>query len=231
MDDYRIEDSSGTAEGSELDRLFEQWMEGGPAAGVTETVEPPVPMPNGIDVQRGDRAIRITRRWFLPVHIFLLVFAIIWNTIVFGFFGVAMFGGGGIFGLFMLPFFAAGIFVAYSAITGFVNSTTIECANGTLSVAHAPLPWPGATSIPSGEITQLYSVERVHHHSSSGSHGRRRTSTSYSYEVRVIYGGENRETKLVSGLNEVNQALFIEYTIEHHLGIVDRAVRGEIRRD
>lgn len=239
MDDYRIDESAGTEEGSELDRLFEKWMAGGSsaassmdsAAGSTETVEPPVPMPNGIDLQRGAGTIRITRRWFSPVHIFLLVFAIIWNTIVFGFFGVAMIGGGGIFGLFMLPFFAAGAFVAYSAITGFVNSTTIDLSNGALSVVHKPLPWPGATTIPSGEITQLYSVERVHHHSSSSSGGRRSTSTSYTYEVRVIHGSENRETKLVSGLGEANQALFIEYTIEHHLGIVDRAVRGEIRRN
>lgn len=232
MDDYRIDESGATASESELDALFTRWMSSDRGARTIETVEAPVPMPANMDIQRGAGTIRITHKWFSPIHIFTLVFAIIWNTIVFGFLGVALIGGGGFFALFSLPFFAAGIFIAYFSITGLVNSTIIDLADGKLSVQHKPLPWPGTPAIPAGEISQLYSVERVHHHSSRSSSGVRRSgSTSFTYEVRIIQGSENREVKLVGGLTEAGQALFIEHTIEHHLGIADRAVRGEIRRD
>lgn len=232
MDDYTIEENDSGIGESEIDLLFDKWMRGERSAGDIRPVEPPIPMPANMNIQRGHGRVVITRRWFTPVHIFTLIFAVIWNMIVFGFFWAAMIGDGGSFLLFFsLPFFAAGISIAYFSLAGLLNTTTIELAGGALSVRHQPLPWPGTPSIPAAEISQLYSIERVHHHSSSSSSGSRRTSTSYSYEVRIIHGSQRREEKLVGGLTDANQALFIEHTIEHHLGIVDRRVRGEIRRD
>jgi hypothetical protein len=233
MDDYTIDESGDESAGNDLDALFTRWMnKGGASAATMGPVDPPVPMPEKMEVHRGDGSIRIVRRWFQPMHIFTTAFAVIWNIFVFGFFSVAILGGGGFFALFSLPFFGVGIFIAYFSLAGLLNRTVIDLSAETLSVVHTPIPWPGTPSIAAADIEQLYSVERVHHHSSSSSSGvRRRTSTSYTYEVRVIYGSPAQERKLVGGLSEPSQALFIEHTIEHQLGIVDRAVRGELRRN
>jgi hypothetical protein len=195
------------------------------------TMEPPIPMPNGFNVIREGGGITITRKWFSPTHIFLLVFAVVWNAILLVFFGGfaasgISFGGTGLFfGLFMIPFVAAGAGVGYSAIAGFVNTTTLSVRDGVLAVKHAPLPWWGQVTLNAHELTQLYTREL--RSTSSSSSGRSRTT--YTYAVMAIHGPDNRETRILSGLTEPGQAQFAEWTVERFLGITDRPVRGEFR--
>ena len=240
-DDYQIE--STAAGENELDKLFAQWMNAGTTAatpdGATVETETPVPMPSNIDVFRSTDSITISRRWFSNAYVFTLFFGIVWNAILIPFFGAflsfgSMGGFGAIFILFLLPFVAVGVGMIYYSIAGFLNRTTITVKDGTLSVTHAPVPWPGSTSIPAAEISQLFTQEVRHTHTSSSRTSnsmRRSRRTSYTYTVKVIAGSEGREHKLVSSLTDANQGLFIEYTIERFLGIADRHVRGEIRKD
>jgi hypothetical protein len=86
-------------------------------------------------------------------------------------------------------------------------------------VRHAPLPWLGSGTITG--IRQLFSKERVHR----SRHGYR----SYSYQLHaLLVGGKQR--KVVSGLDEAPQVLWLEQAIEEHMGITDRPVGGEIPR-
>lgn len=258
-EDYTIRETPERT--NEMDALFEQWFRAGtapdgteaPGSANTATAEDtgttgsratddrsarsdtPVPMPEGFDVRRSADSIAIDRRWKGIQYVFTLVFAVIWNAILIpfaaGFSGAAgsMGAMGGVFILFLLPFFAVGIGMIYLSTAGFLNTTTITVSDGTLRVTHSPVPWPGAISLPAGEIVQLYTREVRHSH--TGSSGSRRRRTSYSYRVMVIYGAQNREKRLISGLTDPGQAFFIEYTIEQFLGIADRRVRGELRKD
>lgn len=233
-DDYTI-DAGSDVRLHELDALFAQWT--GAEAGTAATLaRPPVPMPESATVTRDGETLTITQRWLQPVTIFVVVFAVVWNAIVLAFTAVFTRAGGAI-ALFMVPFWLAGAFVVYSALTGLFNSTRIIVRPGLLAVEHSPLPWPGAVSIDAGSIDQLYTREVRNIHTSSSSSrvgragGRRSTHISYTYDVVVMYGDPLRETRLVKGLVDAHQALFIEYTVERFLGIPDRPIRGELRRD
>ena len=55
-----------------------------------------------------------------------------------------------------------------------------------------------------------------------------RNGASYSYALSAILAGGKR-VKLVSGLDQPEDALFLEQKIEGYLGITDRPVAGEMR--
>lgn len=232
QEDFTLEERAENS--SDLDALFESWMQN--EVSEEKSSSTPVPMPEGIDLRRGADSIAIDRRWKSSQFYFTLVFGVIWNIILFPMIGAFLGVGdeigpfGGFMLVFFLPFIAVGVGMIYYSIAGFLNTTSIAVQNGQISVIHAPVPWPGGQSIPAGDITQLY-VKEVRHTSTSSSSGRSgRRRTTYTYTVMVVFGPQNREKTLVRSLSEVNQALFIEYTIERFLGIADRAIRGEIRK-
>ncbi len=231
VDDYKIDEQGADGESLDLDALFARWSDSDDKSSLVRPVDPPIPMPSSIDLQRGAGRVRIVRRWFSPSYAFVAIFAAVWNAFVLLFLVTAVLGGGWFIAVFMIPFLVVGGFLAYSALSGILNTSTIDLADGALTISHRPIPWRTPPVLRSNEITQLYSVEKIHHHSSSRSGGTRRTSTSYVYEVHVLYGPENRDVKLIGNLSELNQARFIEHTIERQLGIVDREIRGEVRRD
>ena len=89
---------------------------------------------------------------------------------------------------------------------------------GQLTIRHGPLPWPGNHTLNSADIEQLFCQEKFR----QGKHG-----GSYTYEVHaVLTDGTKKE--LVSGLDDADQAIFIEQQLEDHLGIEDRRVPGEL---
>jgi hypothetical protein len=116
---------------------------------------------------------------------------------------------------------AVGVGLTYFTLAGFLNQTTIEVDTFRLSIRHGPLPWFGNCTLPAAEIGQLYCQERTRRQNNGGS------STTYSVSA-VTKGG--RQVKLVSTLEDQDQALFIEQQIEQYLGIEDRPVGGELAR-
>ncbi|GIK43455.1 MAG: hypothetical protein BroJett011_72880 [Chloroflexota bacterium] len=174
-----------------------------------------------IETLGGD--MKITRRWFSPVVFFLIPFCLLWNgfILVFGFgsFLAADQGGIGAFGLCLLPHLAVGLFLAYFALASLVNVTEIKINTGEFSTRHGPLPWLGNRRLAASDITQVYCKEKVRH---------RRRSTSVTYEVHAVTPANTTE-KLLTGLNEPEEALFLEQEIERFLGIKDRPVPGELR--
>ena len=70
------------------------------------------------------------------------------------------------------------------------------------------------------DIKQIFTKEKMH---------RNKNSISYSYEVHFL-DHQGKETKMVSGLEKPEQALYIEQEIESTLGIKDAPVSGELPR-
>jgi len=135
-------------------------------------------------------------------------------------FGIAIAGRQPVMALFGTLHAAVGIGVAYSTLCGFLNSTRISLEHGVLTVKHGPLPWTGAGQWRRDDLAQLYAEAVV----SSGRNGR---STRYSLNAMLRDG---RRVKLLKGLEERAQVIWLERTLENRMQIVDAPVDGEIEK-
>ncbi len=179
-----------------------------------------VPMPKGFDVVDFGTTLEITRRWFSPVFLLLLVFCVFWNGFMVVWHGIALATGMWPMSCFGLIHTSVGIGVAYFTVAGFVNRTVIRADRGMIEVRHGPLPWPGNKALPAGRIGQLYCKETV-------SHGKNGATHRYSVEVAMK---DDTAATLLTGLDRAEHALYIEQELERHLDIEDRPVRGELPR-
>ena len=122
--------------------------------------------------------------------------------------------------LFSILHVAVGAAVTYSTLAGLVNRTRIDIDPMSFSIRHGPLPWRGNRTISTLEIDQLYTMEKVHR----GKHG-----PHYSYQLWAKLKGAP-DVKLLSGLEDRDQALYIEHVVEDRMRIADRPVEGEVGR-
>lgn len=187
-----------------------------------------VPVPARFTVEDDGMELTIQQSWFQWGLIFLLFFAIAWDSFLVGWYSMFA-GGGGPPGMFGVVFFvfpiahvAVGVGLTYFVLAGFLNSTVIRVADGMLSVRHGPLPWRGNLDLPTDGIEQIYCQNKLHRSRDDDGH----TTTSMQYEVHAVIGGQ--KTKLLSGLQEADHALFVEQRIERFLKLVDRPVPGEM---
>lgn len=192
-----------------------------------------VPVPARCTVEDNGQELIIRQRWFQWAMFFLLFFAIAWDSFLVGWYWMLTsgpFGGdNGMPGPFKLIFFvfpiahvAVGVGLTYFVLAGFLNSTIIRVADGVLSVRHVPLPWRGNLDLPMDGIEQIYCQNKLRTNRDSDGH----TTTSMQYEVYAVVNGQKQ--KLLGGLHEADQALFVEQRLERYLGIEDRTVPGEM---
>ncbi|MFZ5446598.1 MAG: hypothetical protein ACOZQL_41810 [Myxococcota bacterium] len=170
-----------------------------------------------VDALPGSLTVRW--RWSSLAVVFLIPFTLFWNGIlsVFAFASTEGFTHPErlLIGL-AVPHVWVGVGLGYYVLTLLFNSTTVRLGEGTLSVRHGPLWWPGKRDFPAREIQQLFVVEK------RGSKGSR------SYEVCALLRDSRRVT-LVKADDE-QKARFLEVKLEQSLGIVDQRVEGEHRR-
>ena len=183
---------------------------------------PQVPQPKGVAVEDLGHSLRITRRWFSPVFVFLLFFCILWDSILVFWYTMAVGGDApGPFRLFACIFpilhVAVGVGLTYFTIAGFLNRTVIEAADGMLTIRHGPVPWPGNHNIPTDDVDQLYCEEHI---------SRTKNGTSTTYRLHAVLK-DGRKLKLLDSLEQPDQALFVEQQLENHLRIPNREIAGE----
>jgi hypothetical protein len=182
---------------------------------------PEIPLPEKFKVQKTLEGLEISWRWFKAVHVFMIFFAIAWNGFMVMWHSMAIASGEYFMSLFGIVHTAVGIGLIYYVLAGFLNQTSVSIKNSILQIRHAPLPWRGNQSINSSDIDQVYTKERI----SRGKNG-----TSYTYEVYLILASNRSSIRILSGLDDAEQGLYIEQTIESYLGIADSPVAGEIPR-
>jgi hypothetical protein len=187
-----------------------------------------VPMPKAFRVENWGSELAIHRRWYSHALWFLLFFCIVWDGFLVVWYSIGVGGllsgemGGMVWIMLLFPILhvAVGVGLTYFVLCGFFNTTTIRVAGGELSVRHGPFPWYGNHRLFSSEVNQLYCTEKEHR----GKHGRR----SYTYNVALkTHAGD--KVDLVTHLEELDHALFIEQQLERHLQIRDERVPGEVR--
>jgi len=175
-------------------------------------------LPEGMEMVHYGDSVEITRRWFSCVNIFFTVFTLFWCGFLVFWYVMAAQSGSLAMLLFPLLHVTVGIGLFYYTLAGYLNKTYVRADWSTLSVRHAPLPWFGNRTLDARDIKQIY----VKEHISRSRHG----STSTTFEVHALtHSGKN--LKLLAGLPNSEQALFIEQEIEKFLHIEDVPVRGE----
>lgn len=111
-----------------------------------------------------------------------------------------------------------GIGFSYWALTYYFNETIIRVGSSTLSVRHAPMPWPGSTAIDTSTISKLYTKSRV----AKGNRGH----TFLVYDIVVVDKSGN-DRNLISPLRSAKHARYIEKAIKKHLKIKNHRVQDK----
>jgi hypothetical protein len=187
--------------------------------GATERA--PVGLPTKFAVERLGNRLTLRWRWWTPALFFMLFFCIAWDSFLVFWYSMAVgMDAPWIFVVFPIVHVAVGVGITYSTLAGFINSTTVEVGQGNLRIAHGPLPWQGNQLLETADVDQLFCTRAATKSEDSD-------SLSYNVMVRTKSG---RNIKLVSRLEELDQALYIEQEIERHLGVADRAMSGEVSR-
>lgn len=175
----------------------------------------------------------IRHRWFQWALLFLLFFAIAWDSFLVGWYWLLTAGPFGgdhgmpgpmklIFFVFPIAHVAVGVGLTYFVLAGLLNSTVIRVADGMVSVRHGPIPWLGNLDVPIDGIEQLYCQNKLRTKHDENGHA----TTSMHYEVHAVIDGQKK--KLLSGLHEADHALFVEQRLERFLRLENRPVPGEM---
>ncbi len=180
---------------------------------------PLTPMPAGMHLVQDGEGLTITRRWYAPKYIFLAFFCLIWDGFLILWFSLTSFyNASWIFILFPMLHVAVGVYLTYTTLAGFLNTSTVRLTADSFSVTHAPLPWPGAVHLHPAAIEQLYTRE-VNRRTKNG--------VSTTYTLSAVFGN-GRKQDLLSGVEAPEACLFIEQQVEDWLRIPNRAVAGEL---
>lgn len=179
-----------------------------------------LPAPEGFRRDEDANHLVISYRWFTPAAFMLLFFCITWDSfLVFWYFMAFTQNGPLIMKLFPIAHAAIGVLLTWTTLAMFLNTTTIDVDYERVHVRHLPIFWPGARHVPAGEIVQIYCDRSI-----------RTTRTGQTETCNVnVKTIDGRKIRLVSGLDELDKALFIEQEIERFLGIADQHVPGEVK--
>ncbi|QQE10754.1 hypothetical protein JD969_14775 [Planctomycetota bacterium] len=172
-----------------------------------------------IKIEETHNAYQITRKWYSHAVFAMLVFVIFWDGFLVVWYSMAFSDADSplMVKLFSIVLVAIGLSLTYAVICSFINKTVIRLDTQKLTVKHGPIPWFGNRKISALNIRQLYVKEKVHRGSDS---------TTYSYNLNVITN-DDRDIKLLSRIDDPEQARAIEQVLEKQLGIKDQAVVGE----
>jgi hypothetical protein len=194
---------------------------------VRDAADDVVPKPRSFTLENWGPELVLTHRWYSHGLWIAIPFVILWNGFLLLFFSVAIATlqdeKSGPAGYFMLLFSivhaAVGVGGIYAVLCGFFNRTVIRVSGGELAVRHGPIPYPGNRQILTADIKQLYCTETIHR-------GKRSSRTTYNLLVKVKEGDK---ITLLSGLDDLDQGLYVEQQIEKYLGIQDKRVPGQVR--
>lgn len=185
------------------------------------TRRPEAAMPDGVQLNTTPDGIEIRRRWFSAKYIFLALFCVVWDGFLLFWYSIAFgVGAPSIMVLFPLLHVAVGLYLTYSTVAGFVNTSILRINRAGFSISHGPLPWPGGSDLPATDLEQLYTKEEVHR-------GKNGTTTDYTLTA-VLRSGRSHD--LLKSLPSPEMGFFIEQQVESYLRIEDRPMAGEMAR-
>ncbi|MEM1319986.1 MAG: hypothetical protein AAGG75_06985 [Bacteroidota bacterium] len=183
---------------------------------------PEVYMPRGIEMLRLRDELNIDISWRKngKNNAFLTLFAFIWNAVILPVAFFAILSGEFHMLIFMSLHLAVGIGMIYYLLTSFINTTYITVNDYRIHIEHRPLkvPFYPDKDINIDDIKQLFVDKYV----SSTTNGNK----NYSYALSAVLRN-GRRVKLLKGMQDAQQAQYIEQEVEAFLDIPDEEVKGE----
>jgi len=193
-----------------------------PAARPGPSSTPILPVSRRLHISEFAGVLRIHWRWFTPAYIFIAIFCVAWDSFLIFWYSMA-FGdhqAPWIMKVFPIGHVAVGVGLTYTALTGFLNATSVTAGQDVLTIEHGPLPWFGNRTLPAGSIRQIHCEQRRA--------GNNNTNNSYTYDLFATLS-DGQRVKLLSGFNDPSEPRVIEQRIETHLRIPNQPVVGEYR--
>lgn len=177
-------------------------------------------LPDKITFADHGSSVEIIRTWFGAEFVIFTAFAAVWDGFLVFWYGEAVSRGNMLMLLFPILHVEIGAAVTYYAVAGWLNRTQVYADARGLFIRHRSVPWFGNKDIPAEDLKQLYVKEKR-------MHGR---GGSYPvYEARAVTRS-GRNVKIVGGLDEPEQGIFIEQKIEKFFEIENAPVPGEVGR-
>ncbi len=175
-----------------------------------------IKLPDNIKLFNRGSYIEIVRRWFGFGIIGMTIFAILVNNFLINNFSRLVDTSDPFSIGFVIIIGTIGVYITYHSVAGWFNKTHIFVSHGKMAIRHTPIPWLGNKELVSTNVRRLYVKEKIRR--SSGGNGP--SSTTVTYEAHCdTYDG--KDTKLLAGLPDRQQALYIEQEIEKYLDIED----------
>jgi hypothetical protein len=176
--------------------------------------------PKSVATWEDNGGLTVQYRWFSPKYVAMALFCLVWDGFLVFWYLMAWGSGNWLMMLFPLLHLAAGIFITYATIAGFVNTTTLRIDPWRLRVAHHPLPWGRPVDLEVVDVEQLFCDEKI---------TRGKNGPTYTYNLNALLSDGSRR-KVISGLDSPELPLFLEQHSEAWLGIRDEQVAGELPR-
>lgn len=194
----------------------------GPSGVAEKAIRPKIPQPKSVKVKRRGSEFTLSRSWWAPQHWFIVFFCIAWDSFLFYFYYEAYnnfletgWDGFDWFSvIFPIAHLAVGVWLTYALLATVFNTTNLILGSRDFTLSHGPLPWAGNLSLPKRELSQLFVVEK------RGGEG------GSTFGLYALLKDETR-VHLLSQNISLDEARFIEQTLEEHLGIEDVPVEGE----
>lgn len=173
--------------------------------------------PERITEQEGPDGLVLSVSWWTLQAVFLGLFATMWNGMLL--FMAANVVGQGDYTILAGMSLHAGVGVAmlYYVAACFLNTTQITVNRVGIDVAHGPLPWPGARTLPVADLHQLFVDKRII---------RSKNGSTTVYDLKAA-SKDGLLLVVAKNLADHADARYLEKRIEGYLGIVDRPVVGE----
>ena len=167
----------------------------------------------------------VTRRWISIMTLFHFLFCVVWGGALVLWYWLNL-DGAGEFSccslVFPLLHVAVGIGVSYWTVAHIFNKTTIRVADGVLSLHHGPIPWLGIADIPLARIRQITSGTKVFRGGRDPDVPHRTREAGIRHDL-TIDTTDGERILLLSNLRSLDEAAYIHWVLEEHLGIGDES--------
>jgi hypothetical protein len=179
----------------------------------------PVPLPPGMVAKDTEESLFVGFRRLRPTHLFFIGGALAIDLIVALIFRDLAASRPHWTTYLLAPgtYNAVAVILNYLALAALLNRTHLWVKAGRITLRRVPLPCGPTRKVNAAEVDQLFSRAEYEE-------GR----ISFCSVCVLLKNG--RWLTLVEKLTSVEQAFFLEWAIERHLGIEDRPVAGEIHR-
>ncbi len=119
--------------------------------------------------------------------------------------------------VFPIGHLGVGIGLTYYLFALFLNRTEITVGSGKMEIRTLPVPWRGNKRVRVADVSQIYVSEKVRNNSNNG--------MSKRYELHMI-DRKNKQTPLIKGIDDAQEALFLERRLEELLKLESKPVAG-----